>query len=136
MLPAVHSNDFTANAFIGNETPVVVSGGGDGMANEWTGNHWSEYAGFDEDGDGTGDTPFLHSRLADDLFSRHPDLRFLAGSPAVSALEILARLFPLLAPRPVVIDSLPVVDDPDRSIACGEYCCARVGISIAYYADI
>ncbi len=117
LLPSVHSNEFTGNAWIGNTTPVVVSGGGDALKNRWAGNHWSGYAGFDADADGTGDAPFQHHRVSDDLFARHPDLRFLAGSPAVSALEVLARLFPLLAPRPVVIDSLPVASAPAFAVA-------------------
>jgi nitrous oxidase accessory protein len=112
LLPSVHSNRFEGNAWIGNDVPVVVTGGGDALDNEWSANHWSRYVGFDEDGDGTGDTPYRHDRLADDLFARYPDLRFLAGSPAVASLEVLARLFPLLAPRPVVIDSSPLVAPP------------------------
>ena len=112
MLPSVHSNHFEGNAWIGNDVPVVVTGGGDALDNQWNANHWSGYVGFDEDADGTGDTPYRHDRLADDLFARYPDLRFLEGSPAVASLGVLARLFPLLAPRPVVIDSSPVVASP------------------------
>lgn len=118
LLPNVRANEFADNAWIGNGTPVAVSGGGDGLANDWRGNHWSDYAGFDEDGDGTGDTPFRHDRWADDLFARHPDLRLFAGSPAVASLDVLARLFPLLAPRPVVIDSAPALNPP-AGVAAG-----------------
>jgi len=112
LLPSVRANEFQGNAWISNETPVVVTGGGDALGNEWRGNHWDAYVGFDQNHDGTGDTPYRHDRLADDLFARHPDLRFLTGSPAVASLEVLARLFPLLAPRPVVIDSAPLVALP------------------------
>ncbi|MFQ5889554.1 MAG: nitrous oxide reductase family maturation protein NosD [Gemmatimonadota bacterium] len=109
LLPSVHSNVFSENDFLDNHRPVEIRGGGGGRGfrNDWRGNAWSEYAGFDEDGDGTGDTPFVYARLADELLSRHPDLQIFWLSPAVEALEVLSRFFPLLRPQPIVVDSAP-----------------------------
>ncbi|MFQ5745624.1 MAG: nitrous oxide reductase family maturation protein NosD [Gemmatimonadota bacterium] len=112
LLPAVAGNQFEENRVSGNLTPVAVSGGGDALANEWSGNYWSEYAGLDEDGDGIGDTPFVHARLADDLFVRHVELRLFELSPAVATLDILGEAFPLLKPRPVVVDPRPLSRPP------------------------
>ncbi len=107
LLPSVRSNTFVGNAFVENGSPVSVSGGGDALGNRWRANYWSDYAGFDEDRDATGDTPYRLDRIADALYARHPELRWFAHSPAAGALELLGRLFPLLKPRPIVIDSLP-----------------------------
>ncbi len=109
LLPAVANNSFVDNAFSANGRPVGVAGGAREQVaqNEWAQNYWSEYVGFDEDGDGIGDTPFSHVRFSDELLSRHPDLRFFSGSPALSMLDRAMRFFPLLRPIPMVVDSTP-----------------------------
>lgn len=113
MLPSVRGNEFRSNSFVGNSRPVLVSGGmreGQVTQNEWTGNHWSGYSGFDRDDDGVGDTPYVHARLTDDLMSRHEELRLFARSPVMSVLEAVRRFFPFLEPEPVVVDSAPRLD--------------------------
>lgn len=110
LLPSVRGNRLHGNAFIGNGRPAEVAGGtrsGQVGQNDWRGNHWSEYAGFDKDGDGIGDSPFEHVRLADDLLDRHPALTIFSGSPALALLNLLGRFLPLLQPEPVVIDPAP-----------------------------
>ncbi len=110
MLPSVAGNDFRANSFVGNTRPAAVSGGmgrGQAAQNDWTGNYWSGYAGFDRDEDGVGDTPFVHARLSDDLMSRHEALKLFARSPVMPVLEAVRRFFPFLEPEPVVADSAP-----------------------------
>lgn len=110
LLPSVAGNRFEANDLVGNGRPVEVAGGaraGLEARNDWVGNHWDDYAGFDRDGDGTGDTPHLHARLADELMARHPGLEIFAGSPAFALLELIARFFPLLQPEPVAVDPAP-----------------------------
>lgn len=109
LLPAVRGNAFQDNQFIDNVTPINVPGGGTALGNRWTGNYWSEYAGFDANHDGVGDTPFVFDRLSDDLLARHPELQLFSASPAVTALNAASRVFPLLSPQPVVVDSLPRV---------------------------
>ncbi len=110
LLPAVANNRFVDNAFSANGRPVGVAGGAGReqvAQNRWAQNYWGDYVGFDEDGDGIGDTPFLHVRFSDELLSRHPDLRFFSGSPALSMLDQMVRFFPLLRPIPMVVDSTP-----------------------------
>jgi nitrous oxidase accessory protein NosD len=87
-----------------------VAGGaraGQVAQNDWSGNHWSEHAGFDRDDDGTGDAPYVHAHLADDLLERRPELKIFAFAPALEALDGLVRFFPLLRPEPVVVDPEP-----------------------------
>ena len=113
LLPSVQGNRFSGNEFVDNGSPVIVAGGaGPGQAarNDWSSNHWSGYAGFDREGDGRGDTPYVHARLADDLLSRHRELGLFARSPALGVLELVSRFFPLLKPEPVVIDSAPRIE--------------------------
>jgi nitrous oxidase accessory protein len=110
MLPSVAGNRFHRNDFLANDAPARVAGGaraGQVAQNDWTGNHWSEHAGFDRDGDGTGDAPYVHAHLADDLLERRPELRIFALAPALEALDGLVRFFPLLRPEPVVVDPAP-----------------------------
>lgn len=110
LLPSVSGNRLHGNAFVANARPAEVAGGsrsGQAGQNEWRGNHWSEYAGFDEDEDGVGDTPFEHVRLGDELLGRHPALRVFSGSPALALLDLLGRFLPLLQPEPVVVDPAP-----------------------------
>ncbi|UCF19950.1 MAG: nitrous oxide reductase family maturation protein NosD [Gemmatimonadota bacterium] len=110
LLPSVRSNEFRGNSFLSNVVPAAVTGAGDALKNDWTGNYWSEYAGFDGDGDGRGDTPFSYERLSDDLLGKYEELRVFNLGLAAAALDALSRALPLLAPRPLLVDSLPAVE--------------------------
>lgn len=112
MLPSVARNAFEKNRFIDNVTPVAVTGGGTALGNRWIGNYWSDYEGFDSDGDDRGDTPYVFQRLSDDLLTKHAPLRVFILSPAAASLDVLSRVFPLLRPEAVVIDSTPQVQAP------------------------
>ncbi|MEN8143878.1 MAG: nitrous oxide reductase family maturation protein NosD [Gemmatimonadota bacterium] len=108
LLPSVQGNEFRGNDFVDNSSSVLLSGGGGSQErNTWIGNYWSGYSGFDTDGDGVGDTPFSHSRLADELMSASPSLQWFRGSPVVGLLGVLSRFFPLLRPQPVLTDQTP-----------------------------
>ena len=120
MLPSVHSNRFEGNQLVDNVVPVGVSGGGAATKNHWHGNYWSEYAGFDADRDGSGDTPFVFERLSDDLMAKHQALQVFNLSLSVSALNTLSRVFPLLNPEPIVIDSAPRIARADVGLGKGE----------------
>lgn len=112
LLPSVRGNRIVANSFVANDVEVEVAGGvapGQAGQNDWAGNYWSGYAGFDRNGDGIGDTPFVAARLVDDLLGKYPALRLFAMSPAMPAVDALSRFFPLLQPEPVAIDSTPTV---------------------------
>lgn len=110
MLPSVAGNRFYGNDFLDNVVPAQVAGGArrdQVRQNEWSGNHWSDHAGFDRDGDGTGDEPYVHAHLADELLERRPELGIFAHAPALAALDALVRWFPLLMPAAVVVDPAP-----------------------------
>jgi nitrous oxidase accessory protein len=108
LMPAVHGNDFTNNTFWENIEQMAVQGGGQGE-NDWQGNYWSDYAGFDANGDGVGDIPYRAERLFENLTDREPRLRILLYSPAVQAIEFAATAFPIVRPQPKLTDSAPRV---------------------------
>lgn len=64
------------------------------------------YLGWDRDGDGVGDIPYEANDMVDRLSWRHPSMALLLGSPAVQALRLVGRQFPVLR-VPSVVDAFP-----------------------------
>lgn len=119
--PNTHDNVFTDNAFLENEEQVGVHGRGTLHANAFAkdghGNFWSDYAGFDRDGDGIGDLPYEAQSLFESLIAREPNLRFLVHSPAQQAVEFTARALPELRPEPKFSDPSPLTSRPEFTFA-------------------
>ncbi len=97
----------TGNRFENNLTQVAVSAAGVGGANDWTGNAWSDYQGFDRDGDGIGDTPHEIWLYSDRIWMETPRAKFFANSPALELLDLLERLAPFASPSLILRDSAP-----------------------------
>ncbi|HEB66399.1 MAG TPA: nitrous oxide reductase family maturation protein NosD [Gammaproteobacteria bacterium] len=100
-------NIFRGNSFMDNLTQIAVTGGNTANRNTWDGNHWSDYEGFDQDGDGIGDTPYKLYDYADRLWQDEPYAQFFKGSPMLEVLDYLERLAPLSEPRMLVQDNRP-----------------------------
>lgn len=94
-----------ANRFENNLTQVAVSAAGVGEANEWRGNAWSDYQGFDRDGNGIGDTPHEVWLWTDRIWMETPRAKFFANSPAL--LDLLERLAPFASPSLILRDPAP-----------------------------
>ena len=117
-LPSVTGNLFTSNAFVDNGEQVGVQGGGEfGDQNSWSdsgvGNHWSDFAGYDADGDGVGDISYQLADLFSSFTDENPELRFFNGTPASQAIDLAGHMFPAFKPRPKVTDSAPLVALPE-----------------------
>jgi nitrous oxidase accessory protein len=117
MLPLVRRNTFTNNVFQENREQIAIAGGGELRGNNWShdgwGNYWSDYAGFDADGDRVGDIPYRSSSLYENLMEQYPELRLFQLSPASDALDLAARAFPVFQPRAKMADEHPLMTPPD-----------------------
>jgi nitrous oxidase accessory protein len=123
LLPLVKRNLYLNNIFQENSTQVVVAGGGDATGNQWSvagrGNFWSDYIGFDADGDAIGDLPYRSLSLFENLLEQHPALRLFQLSPASEALDLAARAFPIFQPKPKLADEHPLMTPPDLPVVAG-----------------
>ena len=90
-----------------NAVQVSLEGGGGATEDEWDGNDWDDYAGYDLDGDGIGDVPYQLRSLSGELTARVPELRLLRGTPALSLIDAVSHLVPLWSPQLVLIDRRP-----------------------------
>jgi nitrous oxidase accessory protein len=77
------------------------------MRNDWTGNHWDDYQGFDRDADGIGDTPHEVRAYSDRLWMHTPAAEFFRGAPVLEAIDFLQRLAPFSEPVLVLRDEQP-----------------------------
>ena len=107
-------NDWTGNLFAdnllkGNLTQVAVLGGKTAKRNDWRGNHWDDYAGFDRDRDGIGDTPHEQYAYADRIWMDVPPARFFKGTPMLEVLDFLERLAPFTSPDLLLRDERPLM---------------------------
>jgi len=99
-------NVVDGNDFISNREQVRYVGARDESWGGESGNFWSNYLGWDRDGDRRGDVPYEANDVVDRLTYQHPMVRLLLASPAVQALRLVSRQFPLLR-VPSVVEARP-----------------------------
>ena len=109
LLPTAARNAFEKNNVIDNAEQTLLDGASVQTVNDWAGNYWSDYRGFDADRDGAGDVPYRPMRLFERLTDRFHDLRVFFGSPAVQAIDFAAAAFPVFAPTPKFEDPRPLM---------------------------
>jgi nitrous oxidase accessory protein len=78
------------------------------------GNSWSQYRGYDADGDGIGDVSHRVEAAIDALLQRNPLVQALLYTPAHLALEAAARMFPLYRQAPLLVDERPLMTFESR----------------------
>ncbi len=74
----------------------------------WDGNFWSDYTGWDVNGDGRGDVPYRSNTLVDALLWKLPLAKLLLASPAFQVLAFAEREFPVIR-VPKGIDHAPLM---------------------------
>jgi len=99
-------NKVEDNDFVANREQVRYVGARDERWGVERGNHWSNYLGWDRDGDGVGDVPYEANDMVDRLTWRYPSVKLLLASPAVQALRLVGQQFPVLR-APSVVDASP-----------------------------
>jgi nitrous oxidase accessory protein len=111
--PSVKRNYFSQNSFIDNMEQVGLTGGGAFKGNGFTvdgqGNFWSDYTGYDADGDGLGDLPYISKSLFENMMDENPQLRLFQFSPAQQAIDLAAQAFPIFQPKPKFADEAPLL---------------------------
>jgi len=100
------NNQVDGNDFIDNEEQLKFVASRDVEWGRARANYWSNYSGWDQDGDGAGDVPYEANDVIDRLNWQYPLLKLLGSSPAVRSLRFAARQFPVLR-APSVIERHP-----------------------------
>lgn len=105
-------NTFMNNAFVSNTKQVkYVAMQTQDWSLEQQGNYWSDYLGWDMDGDGKGDIAYEPNDGIDRLLWKYPTAKLLFNSPAIEVLRWVQRQFPVLK-SPGIVDSYPLMRQP------------------------
>ena len=82
----------------------------------WTvngrGNYWSDYRGFDSDGDGVGDRPYRPEPPFAGRLAQNETLRLFQYTLAQQAIDVAADMFPLYQYNAVLEDGGPLMKPP------------------------
>ncbi|MBI4882501.1 MAG: right-handed parallel beta-helix repeat-containing protein [Actinobacteria bacterium] len=101
---------FARNSFAENTVQVVTDGEVPNI--EWsvaeTGNFWSNYRGYDSDGDGVGDVDFVDGGTISSTLTRSPVMISLASGPGLRLLQAIQDRW--ASNEPVVRDRHPLVE--------------------------
>lgn len=95
-------NDVEGNDLINNSEQIKYVASKDEYWGVKTGNYWSNYVGWDSDGNGIGEVPYEANDLVDHLTWKYPAAKLLLNSPAVQTLRLVSRQFPLLRATSIV----------------------------------
>lgn len=113
ILPSVKGNTFTGNSFVDNLLQVSVRGGGALKGDDWSrdgrGNFWSDYAGYGAPGAETGAVAYRADDVMEGLLGRNPIARYFLFTPAMAALDLASRAFPIFRPKPLLVDEHPLL---------------------------
>lgn len=102
-----HGAVFANNELHENRVQVQVDGNVQATTVSFDGNRWSDYAGYDLDGDGRGDIAYAPQAFSRSIVDRRPAAAFFDGTPAAFLLDLLADAFPMWAPPPTLTDAHP-----------------------------
>jgi nitrous oxidase accessory protein len=104
-------NVVSHNVFADNRVQVFYVGTHDlawGGGAGGQGNFWSDYVGWDQNGDGVGDRPYRVDSFTTHVIRRYPAATLLMRSPALELLARLEESLPVLR-VPTVVDERPLV---------------------------
>ncbi len=107
-------NTIYENNFIDNLSELQLRGGTQkGRNNKFyknkRGNYWSDYKGYDLDGDGVGDTPHVLQDIFEYLVADYPAYRLYLFSPAAQAMAIAEKALPIIEVTKEALDPYPLM---------------------------
>ncbi len=97
------------NRFANNLLDVQASVPRAAFYNDWQGNYWDRYEGFDRDEDGIGDTPYELYSWSDRLWVDIPMTQFFRGAPIMESIDFIERLASFSDPALILRDKQPKV---------------------------
>lgn len=100
------NNKVDGNDFIDNQSQIKYVASHDVEWGRTQGNYWSNYSGWDQNGDGIGDIPYEANDVVDRLNWQYPLIKLLLSSPSMQTLRFVARQFPVLR-APSIVDKHP-----------------------------
>jgi len=110
MFSSADENLLSGNNFIQNLSPLQLIGSS--TTTRWAerarGNYWSNYSGYDLDGNGIGDIPHRIQNVFEYMEGNYPRLRLYLESPAAQAIATAERIVPLIH-GPSVNDPCPLM---------------------------
>jgi nitrous oxidase accessory protein len=102
-------NVVRGNHFVANRQQVFyVAATDQTWGDAEAGNTWSDYLGWDQDGDGRGDRPYRLDTFVAGLIYRYPAAALLLASPAMEILTQLQSRMPLLR-TPAIVEEAPAM---------------------------
>lgn len=97
------------NIFEANIDHVSVSQNESASENQFLGNYWDTFEGFDQNEDGIGDKPYEMYSYVDKIWMDIPLARFFKNSPLMEFIDFLEQLAPFSSPTLILKDEKPVV---------------------------
>lgn len=102
-------NEVRLNVFRANQQQIMYVGTSDLVwGKPIPGNFWSNYRGWDQNGDGLGDRPHRVDSFTASLTYRYPAASLLVRSPIVELLSRLEEIIPILR-VPTIVDQAPLM---------------------------
>lgn len=107
----MHKSLFLQNDFFGNIDVAINDTPGSKISkNEWEGNYFDDYEGFDKNKDKIGDIEYKNFTYIDSLWQYYPSLRFFYASPVILAINFIAKLAPFSQPALLITDKKPKME--------------------------
>ncbi len=97
-------NNVSGNNFIANTFDLALNASTNG--NQFDGNYWSEYSGYDLDRDGVGDVAYRPVKLFNFVVNQTPEAMVLLRSLFVDIINFSEKVSPVFTPKNVV-DNIP-----------------------------
>lgn len=97
ILGSCSDNVITGNNFQSNTFDVITNNSTN--YNNYDGNFWSDYTGYDLDRDGSGDVPYKPVKLFSLVIGRVPSSIILLRSPFVSLINFAEKVMPAITPQ-------------------------------------